>query len=320
LKCIEVSAPSHVHVGNIDIHGGLGRLYGTLGFALRRPRFRAKVCPSDEVEVVGSKRSDLLEAARRASRLGGTPVRVEVAEEIPPHVGLGSTTPAYTGIAHAAAILAGKEANPRDIAYAMGRARVSGLGLYSYIYGGFLVDGGYRSPSPEGPPPLIFRRGIPGDLVVVYAVPSKPLPGILELKAREEEILGSLPPMPEEQALRNSRLVVMGIMPSAAEGDWESFGVFLTRFNRGLGEYWAREQGGEYCCSEVEEIAKYMLGAGGLCACQSSWGPTVYALTPRDKVSRLLEGLRELVDSMGGGLVGSSRVDNYGAVLRVAKG
>jgi len=320
LKCIEVSAPSHVHVGNIDIHGGLGRLYGTLGFALRHPRFRAKVCSSDEVEVVGSKRADLLEAARIASKLGGVPIRVEVLEEIPPHVGLGSTTPAYTGIAHAASILAGKEADPRAIAYAMGRARVSGLGLYSYIYGGFLVDGGYRSPRPEGPPPLIFHRGIPGDLVVVYAVPNQPLPGILELKAREEEILESLPPMPEEQALRNSRLVVMGIMPAAAERDWESLGVFLTRFNRGLGDYWAREQGGEYCCSEVEEIVEYLLGAGGLCACQSSWGPTVYALTPRDNADRLLQGLRELVDSMGGGLAGLSPVDNNGAILRVVRG
>jgi len=316
LRCIEVTAPSHLHVGNIDLAGSLGRLYGTLGFTLSSPRFRAVICESNNNEVFGSGREDISYYLNIISKIFNIKLSVNVLEEIPAHVGMGSTTAMALSIAHAASILSSSNYNLPSIAVKIGRSRISGLGLYSYMYGGFLIDGGYRLDK-QSPPPLIFQRKIPGDLKIVYAIPSKPLPKILEIKSREDEILSKLPPMTREKALENSHLVLMGIIPSAVEGDWKLFGEYLTRLNRGLGEYWAIKQEGIYCCKESEEIINYFLDRGGLCACQSSWGPTVYTLVNSHKVDQLLDGLNSLLSQMGGGTIGVTSINNWGAKIRV---
>ncbi|GBF09814.1 conserved hypothetical protein, partial [Aeropyrum pernix] len=86
-------------------------------------------------------------------------------------------------------------------------------------------------------------------------------------------------------------------------------------FNRRLGEYWAGEQGGIYCCSEVEEIVRAMVDAGAWSGLQSSWGPTVYGLTPARRAASVLEAARRAVEMVGGGKVWVTSVDNVGAVI-----
>ncbi len=316
---IEVNAPAHVHVGNVDLHGGLGRLYGTLGFALVEPRLRLVVEESDGVVVEGTTRSDFRRLAEEVSGYYGVGLRIRVVEEIPANVGLGSTTPYALGVAAAASLIARGAYDLEEAARVTRRARVSGLGFYSFKMGGFIVDGGFV-PGREGIPPLIFRAHVPAKYRIVYLVPNARLEEILEIKRREDEVLSSLPPMSEEMAMRNSRLVLMGIMPSVAEGDWKRAGEHLTALNSGLGDYWEVRQPGRYCCSEVGSLVGVLLDNGALCACQSSWGPTVYALVEGEgKASMLLE--RALDYGAGLGLefiaYGVTRVDNRGAILRV---
>ncbi len=313
--CLEISAPSHVHVGNIDIHGGLGRLYGTLGFTLEKPRLRVKICRSSKNEVRGTSRRDVEEYVDLFSKYYGVELSVSFMEEIPAHVGLGSTTPIALSIGIAAAILSGKRYDLEDIALRAKRSRVTGLGFYSFKYGGFICDGGYR-PDKLKVPPLLMRVPVPEKYRIIYAVPTKHLDEIFALKEREDEILESMPAMDERMAEKNARIVLMGILPAVAEGDWETAGRLLYRLNRGLGEYWASEQRGIYCCEEVEEIVNFYLQQGALCACQSSWGPTVYALFPAGKVDSVYGKLVDLIEELGGGLHGVTKVDNNGAMIR----
>ncbi len=319
MECVELSAPSHLHVGNIDLEGGIGRLYGTIGFTLRKPRLEARICKSSEPIITGSSRHDFSEIAYKIMELAQVNLRVEILREIPAHVGMGSTTPFVLGVGQAAFLLAGKNIELEELAVRLGRSMRSGLGFYSYKLGGFIVDGGFRVNSRRVPP-LIFRSSLPGNLYIIYAIPRKPIPKIMEIKAREEEILSNLPPMPAELALENSRLVLMGILPAIAEGDWETAGRLLTQLNRGLGSYWAREQGDIYCCREIGELIDFYLDNQALCACQSSWGPTTYALVRgRRKALSLLERARRVLEDMNGGDIGITRIDNEGASIRVIK-
>jgi len=314
---VHVSAPAHVHVGNIDIHGGLGRLYGTVGFTLEEPRLRVTVERAERVEVVGSRRREFEHYARLYAGMYGVPLRVTVHSEIPAMVGLGSTTPIALSIGYAAALLAGA-GDPRmeEIALAGGRSTVSALGFYAFTAGGFIVDGGFR-PGERMIPPLVFRREMPWSLRLVVAVPRVPkLRDIIGIKVREDEVLRSMPRMSEDMAAANARILAMGILPAAAEGDWEELGRWLTALNSGLGDFWGPRQEGRYCCREVARAVEEYLAAGALCACQSSWGPTVYALT-REEALAPVRSVAESLVARYGGYMQVTRVDNVGARVRV---
>lgn len=308
---VRVSAPSHVHVGNIDIHGGIGRLYGTLGFALESPRLVVEVEASKEPGVE-PRDPDIMRFLEIYGEHLGTTARVRVLESIPGHVGLGSTTAKALAVGAALSIISGTPRDPAELAVLAGRSLVSALGLYAFTHGGFIVDGGFK-PDVKRPPPLIYRAPVPSWLRIVVALPDTPkLEEILALKEREDEVLESMPPMPEEQAAANARLVLMGVLPSVAEGDWYTAAGMLYRLNSGLGEYWAERQEGRYCCREVEELVRAMIDAGALCSCQSSWGPTTYALVPEERVDRVLGAARGVP-----GKAWATRVDNLGARIEV---
>jgi hypothetical protein len=38
MNCVRVVVPAHLHAGNFDLNGGLGRLYGTVGFTIDYPK------------------------------------------------------------------------------------------------------------------------------------------------------------------------------------------------------------------------------------------------------------------------------------------
>ncbi len=309
---VTVSAPSHVHVGNVDINGGMGRLYGTLGFALEEPRLEVRVRVSSETRVVGGTSST--EAfARLFSEMFGLGLEVVVENAIPRHVGLGATTAEALSIGYAASILAGRRVSVEELALAAGRGRVSALGVYSFKYGGFIVDGGFV-PGKGRVPPLVFRAHVPASIAVVVGLPDTPrLEEILELKEREDEILESMPRMDRATAMENAWRVLMGIIPFVAEGDWRTAARRLYELNSGLGDYWSSRQPGRYCCREAEEAVSALLEAGALCACQSSWGPTVYGLVESGKAQSVLEAVKARVP----GRYWVTRVDNEGARARV---
>ncbi len=318
-RSVVVSAPSHVHVGNVDMHGGVGRLYGTLGFALQEPRLVVRVWLSGSFEAEGPRSGECLRFARAACEMAGCKgLKVRVEREIPAHVGLGSTTPLALSIALAASVLTGSRIDFEEYALSVGRSRVSGLGFHAFMHGGFIVDGGYPSERKGSEvPPLIFRAIIPPRVAVVVALPTALASKVAEVKAREDEVLESMPPMDERVAAANARLVLMGILPAMAKGRFEEAARLLHKLNSGLGDYWAPRQEGRYCCREVEGLVEVLLNAGGWCACQSSWGPTVYSLTDYKQAEAVAAAAREYLSRIGGGRVWVTRVDNRGAYYTI---
>ena len=313
---VEVEVPGHVHVGNPDLSGDYGRLYGTLGIAVEEPHVLVEAGPGEGCECG---RPDALAAYERAARMLRCRARVRVLSEIPAHVGLGSTTALYLGIARALAAACGKpEFDPVRWALQLGRGTVSALGVYTFMYGGIIFDAGFRAERRgREVPPLLFRADPPGWLRIVIALPERPIPRVLRLKEREDEILERLPRMDPSFADRVSRMLLMGVLGNIASGDWEEAGRYITMFNRILGQYWSREQEGVYCCEESSTIISEMLEMGALFAGQSSWGPAVYGAFRASQAREAAKRIGRILEKIGGGRVWVTRPAVRGARVTV---
>lgn len=316
MEKVRIIAPSHVHVGNFDLHGGVGRLYGTIGFSLEYPRVVVEVSIDSEYRVDGGSRSsEVMDMTRKASKICKCgPLHVRVLEEIPGHVGLGSTTALALSIAHGVNVLCNAGLDVESLAYMMGRGSISALGVYSFKYGGFIIDGGFI-PGQGRVPPLLFRAHVPSRYLMIVALPEKPIEDVLRIKSREEEILKSMPRMDEDMAMEASRIALMGIMAYVSDNQWIAAGKWITQFNRRLGEYWSAKQRGVYCCEEVEGLVETFLENGALLSAQSSWGPTVYGLVESNKAGHVASVIREKLEEAGGGRLWVTPVNNTGAIV-----
>jgi len=316
-----VKTPAHLHVGNIDLTGDLGRLYGTIGFTIDRPRTVVRARRSEKLKVEGEDASNAERYAKAflAKFKAGGGAEIKVEEEIPKHLGMGSQTALALSVATALCKLYEVEARVEDLALALGRGSITALGVYSFKVGGFIVDGGFK-PEEKGRmvPPLIFRHNTPENLYFVICIPQTPIPEILKIKAEEDRILDQLKPMPRELSSELARVVLMQMLPALVERDVRTFGRALTAFNGRLGGFWSEHQHGIYCHPIVEEGVRLMLDEGALGACQSCWGPTFYGIVDSEvKAEGLVSRLREYLAPRGGGEVFYTTPNNHGASLAV---
>ena len=97
----------------------------------------------------------------------------------------------------------------------------------------------------------------------------------------------------------------------------ETFGDAIFRFGRLAGECFAAVQNGPFASEEIERLVNSIREFGVPGAGQSSWGPTVFAVTDGDQQAR------QLVDWVRGRSAGAeyeiviARPNNRGAQIEV---
>ena len=308
MTSVRVEAPARLHLGMLDVAGGHARRFGGLGVALSRPAAVVEASSSDDVTAEGPDAERALAVAQRCrvalGLAGGAHVRV--LEKIPAHVGLGSGTKLALAVAAALAALAGQTPEPRAIARAAGRGARSAVGLWTFVLGGLVVEGGVRN-GVEQAAPLLARHPMPDEWRCVLAIPSAK-PG---LSGRaEEEAFARLRPDPDHAALI-AQLVLTSLLPGLAEGDLTEFGAALTRVQRLVGEGFAPVQGGVFHPS-AGPLVDALLCHGAAGAGQSSWGPAVYGVVGGEQAGRELARRME-AELAGGGRVELVSFDNRGA-------
>ena len=313
MTSVRVEAPARVHMGMLDVAGDGARRFGGLGVALSRPAAVVEASPSDDVTAEGQDAERALAVARRCQEALGLAggARVRVLEAIPAHVGLGSGTKLALAVTTAIAALAGETPEPRAIARAAGRGARSAVGLWTFVLGGLVVEGGVR-PGIDQPAPLLARHPLPDEWRCVLAIP-RAEPG---LSGRaEEEAFTQLRPDSDRAALI-AQLVLTSLLPGLAEGDLTEFGAALTRVQRLVGESFASVQGGVFHPRSGPLVdALLRLGAAG--AGQSSWGPAVYGVVGGEQEG--LELARRMdAELAGGGWVELVSFDNRGARVEAA--
>jgi beta-ribofuranosylaminobenzene 5'-phosphate synthase len=308
MTSVRVEAPARLHMGMLDVAGGGTRRFGGLGVAISRPAAVVEASPDDDITAEGPDAERALAVARRCREALGLAggARVRVLEAIPEHVGLGSGTKLALAVTAAMAALAGQTLEPPALVRAAGRGARSAVGLWTFVLGGLVVEGGVR-PGVERPAPLLARHAIPGEWHCVLAIPHAE-PGLSG--GEEEEAFARLRPDPDCAALI-SQLVLTSLLPGLAEGDLTEFGAALTRVQRLVGESFASVQGGVFH-PRAGPLVDALLRFGAAGAGQSSWGPAVYGIVGDERTGRELARRME-AKLAGGGRVELVRFDNRGA-------
>jgi beta-ribofuranosylaminobenzene 5'-phosphate synthase len=308
-----VSAPARLHLGFLDLNGGLGRRYGSIGLALDAPSTDVSVARAETTSASGPERErvEAVVARCRAKLALKGHYRVEVERAIPAHAGLGSGTQLALAIGLALLRLEGLSLTPQQIGDLAGRGARSAIGMAAFESGGFIVDGGRGKL--DQPPPVLIQTPFPEDWRVLL---------VLDARAqgahgdRETQAFAQLPPFPDALAERLCRLVLMQLVPGLKEADIVAFGAALTEIQSIVGGHFAAAQGGSpWTSPAVGEMLKRAAALGATGIGQTSWGPTGFGFVPStDVADRLYHSLVE--DAKAGGLeVAIVRGRNAGAAI-----
>ncbi|NLI93785.1 MAG: GHMP kinase [Peptococcaceae bacterium] len=288
-----VKTGARLHLGQLDLNGSLGRLYGGLGLAIDRPQLEITAEKSSKLSLIGSEEKRLEIISRKYLEYYDLPgVKIELVQSLPSHSGLGSGTQLSLALGFAITRVYGLQPSLLEIAGVTDReSSRSGIGVAAFEQGGFLVDGG-KPVNPIAPksvfdvPPILARIPFPEEWAIILALPDKEDKMSGE---KEENAFQSLPPMAEEVSATICRLLVMKLLPGLMEKDLESFGQALIEIQKQVGTYFAPVQGGYYASDQGFRVAEYLLAQGATGVGQSSWGPAVYGFITREKQDGLLE-------------------------------
>lgn len=317
---VTIRASARLHLGFIDLHGGLGRIYGSLGVSLQQPMCVVEVTSEETgLMISGEEQSRVTKITERLIKHFDITqgLRVTVWESIPQHTGLGSGTQLGLAIGSGITHVTGIQTTILDLARILQRGGVSGVGTATFTAGGFVVDGGKSTKElKDGDvviPPLIIRHDVPKDWWFVVAIPEvrRGLSGVQEKQAFQK-----LPSGKPESAQKASRLLFMKLLPAIVNDDIDGFGDALTQIQILVGDAFASAQGGRFASPEITQCVNAMLEAGAKGAGQSSWGPACYGLIRGTKAaSDVKKVVQEVLETESGGPVFISKANNQGAQI-----
>ena len=268
-------APARLHLGFLDLHGGLGRRFGGIGLAVERPATEIIVAPSSAPGADGPEAARAVSALRRfAAAFAIRPdFHVTIKRAIPPHAGLGSGTQLALAIGAAVARLSGLERTPANLGEIQERGARSAIGIAAFASGGFIVDGGKTERSL--PPPVLMRLPFPAGWRAILVL-DRQAAGVSG--DREVAAFAKLPPFTAAAAGELCRIVLMQLAPALLETDLPAYGAGLTRIQEIVGAHFAAAQGGSpWTSPNVGRLIGKLGKAGAVGLGQSSWGPTGFA-------------------------------------------
>ncbi len=308
---MRVETPSRLHFGIMDLSRTFKREYGALGPTIEGGfTIEVQILEKERLSIKAEKRNErdirkVYEDLKKELDIShGFEVKVE--ETIPRHVGLGSTTQLTLGTALAMSESSGYDLSTKELARLTGRCRYSAIGTYGFDRGGFIVEGGKKEK--EEIPPLTFRGDIPEEWRFV-TVSSEDMEGYDE-KA-EKPIMEDVT-VEKGYAEKIAHHVLMGVIPAVRTNDIEEFGHHISKIQRLVGRSFSDYQGGIFHPSIediVERLEVLTYGAG-----QSSWGPSVYGITDREKVPDIKKEMEDWLKEKGGDFdLRVAKPDNSGA-------
>jgi beta-ribofuranosylaminobenzene 5'-phosphate synthase len=316
---VYVKTPARLHLGLIDLNGGLGRVFGGLGVAIDHPNVILEAQKSQTLKVIGEKveltrklANHFLEAYKLKER-----VTIDVKQSIPEHLGLGSGTQLALAVATSISRLLRVEALTHEFAAVMGRTAQSGVGTAVFEQGGLVVDAGKNTKDPtQKIIPLICRLPFPEEWRFIVAIPhtKKGLANEAEASAFKQ-----LPPMKPEEVGKICRLLMMKLLPATVEKDIQTFGEALTQIQCIVGDSFAQAQGGRYSSFPAAKCIDFMIKHGAYGGGQSSWGPTVYGVVKDFEAEELQAKTQTFLNENASGKVFVAKADNQGAIVKVTK-
>ncbi len=305
---VTVATTARLHFGFFDPSGRTSRPFGSFGLSLDGPGTSLTLKRSADDVATGPE-------AERAARYLRTianahtidrSYRLDVAEAIPAHAGLGSGTQLALAVGAAFGMLEGLELSPSQIARELGRGARSGIGIATFESGGAVLDSG---PHGGGLPQLVARVHFPAPwrTLLIFDPTSNGLDGADELEAFETS-----PGYSEEERNALERRILERALPALEAQDFDAFCKEVGYLQTRMGEYFAPSQGGTFTSPKVGAVLETLRAKGVTGLGQSSWGPTGFAFADTEAgAQRLLAIASEAM----------RRIDNGSALeLVITKG
>lgn len=287
---VTVTVPARLHLGFLDLNGGLGRRFGSIGLAINGLKTSITFNAASQLRVTGPENERVrgyLQAMQRALDIENT-CHVRIDEVVPAHAGLGSGTQIALAVAAGVRRLHGLPLDVRGDAIRLERGARSGVGIGLFDHGGLVVDGG-RGPLTTAAP-VVSRMPFPEQwrILVVLDPHRQGVHG-----PDEREVFSKLAPSSDGQAAHLCRLVLMKALPALAERDIAGFGSAINEMQVLLGDYFAAIQGGSrFSSPDVAAALAALEDEGAYGIGQSSWGPTGFAFAPSaEEANRLVESI-----------------------------
>lgn len=351
---IEVHTPCRLHFGLLAYSRDASRQFGGVGLMVRRPRVVVRVAPADRFTATGpmaervlsfahtfagnwaALRSTADRAARSAHRRGRShrdddglgagnlagrePIAIqgaaiEVVEAPRAHTGLGTGTQLAMAVAHALAkLFTGddeEDLGVSELASLVGRGARSAIGAHGFFHGGLIIEGGKLHR--EALSPMLVQQPFPSDWRLVLITPDR-LVGIHG--DREKQAFSRMAPIPQDVTAQMCRLVLLGLLPAAIERDLPHFSRSLFELQQRVGACFASAQGGIFADPLLGRIVEFIRGQGIEGVGQSSWGPTLYAITAGEADARSLASQLRTRFELGEHEVLVTAADNQGCEVR----
>ena len=287
---VTVTVPARLHLGFLDLNGGLGRRFGSIGLAINGLKTSITFNAASQPQVTGPESERVrgyLQAMQRALDIENT-CHVRIDEVVPAHAGLGSGTQIALAVAAGVRRFHGLPLDVRGDAIRLERGARSGVGIGLFDHGGLVVDGG-RGPLTTAAP-VVSRMPFPEQwrILVVLDPHRQGVHG-----PDEREVFSRLAPSSEREAAHLCRLVLMKALPALAECDIAGFGSAIKEMQVLLGDYFAAIQGGSrFSSPDVAAALAALEDEGAYGIGQSSWGPTGFAFaTSAEEANRLVESV-----------------------------
>jgi beta-ribofuranosylaminobenzene 5'-phosphate synthase len=249
------------------------RYFGGIGMMVEQPHIKVMAKSSEQWDC-GGRLSD--RAKSIATQLGHLNHAVSIWVCPPEHVGLGVGTQLSLAVGTA---LTENKLSPTDLAQRLSRGLRSAVGIHGFTHGGFIVDAGKATPSEIGN--LATRCAFPSHWHILLLTPK------LEPSwygQTEKEAFSRLIHHKSCDDVMD-RLITTTILPSLRVADLATFGPAITEYNVRAGELFRPAQNDRYSHPVIGLLVDELVKLGFSGAGQTSWGPTVFALT--DDMNRI---------------------------------
>ncbi|MCD6323961.1 MAG: hypothetical protein J7L55_02490 [Desulfurococcales archaeon] len=271
-------------------------IYGSLGAALQEPELTLTVIkqahghvvintPTEESKRIIEETLECLDV-----RFSG---KISVNGYVKHHVGLGTKTRIILSLLKGLQTLGVLNNDLLTLAREVGLGKFSGVGIYTFLHGGVVIDSGILEGLKDYPQ-LIHRFDTPERWRVVVVLPLI-REGLSE--SQEAPIMRNPIPHPKQDLLYNHlKEVVEGL----EKGDFELFSRGVESVQSLTGKYFSKFQGGVFCCEESARVAQHMKALGASGVGQSSWGPLIYGFTADPTgANRISINLRKILNDEG---------------------
>jgi beta-RFAP synthase len=314
LTQVSIKSTARLHMGFFDLNGSTGRMFGSLGVSIDAPYIQIEITKSEK-PLIDAKNNEIVikivENIVNSLNLDKN-FSLKIIQSIPDHAGLGSGTQMALAIGAGLNLLFNLDLTVPQIAAIALRGRRSGIGIGTFEHGGLIVDGGRGSK--ETSPPVIARHDFPEywPILLIFDNSEEGVHGEQELMAFDRLQKTSL-----EVAQTLAHSVLLQALPALVERDYATFSRAIYKLQHATGEYFSPIQGGLFKSKHVAEILNFLYGINILCAGQSSWGPTGFAIFESDEsANEMLKLLRQKFSNFNNISFQIVRGNNAGASIQ----